>query len=85
MNKDDFDYLSQQFDNKVLDSGKKKGFYAYEYMSEFKNFKESFKAKKNYIVFWVVKKLVTKNLVMFLRFRKKMKYYHDLRWFAWLI
>lgn len=49
MSKDDFDYLSLQFDSKVLDLGKKKGFYGY--MSKFENFKESFKVNKNSIVF----------------------------------
>ena len=35
LNKDDFKYLSQEFDNKVLDLVKQKGFYPYEYMSDF--------------------------------------------------
>ena len=33
--KDDFKYLSQEFDNNILDLVKNKGFYPYEYMSDF--------------------------------------------------
>ena len=35
-----FKYLVQEFDNNVLDLLKQKGFYPYEYMSDFKNFEE---------------------------------------------
>ena len=42
MSKDDFKYLRQEFDN-VLDLVKQKGFYPFEYMSNFEKFKE-----KNY-------------------------------------
>ena len=37
--KNDFKYLSQQFDNNVLDLVKQKRFYSYDYMTNFKNFK----------------------------------------------
>ena len=40
LNKDNLKYLSQGFDNDVLDLVQQKGFYAYEYMSDFKKFKE---------------------------------------------
>ena len=33
-NKDDFKYLSQEFDNNVLDLFKQKGFYLYEFMPD---------------------------------------------------
>ena len=33
LSKDDFKYLSQEFNNDVLDLCKQKGFYPYEYMS----------------------------------------------------
>ena len=33
LGKNDFKYLSQEFDNSVLDLVKQKGFYPYEYMS----------------------------------------------------
>ena len=32
LNKDDFKYLSQEFDNNELDMVKQKGFYPYEYL-----------------------------------------------------
>ena len=38
--KDDFKYLSKEFDGKVLDLVKEKWFYHYEYMSGFERFKE---------------------------------------------
>ena len=34
LNKDDLKYLSQEFDDNVLDVVKQKGFYPYEYMSD---------------------------------------------------
>ena len=43
--KDGFKYLSQEFDNNVLDLVKQKGFYTYECMSDFENFKEEFSSK----------------------------------------
>ena len=38
LSKVDFKYLSQEFDNNVLDLVKQKGFYPYEYMSHFEKF-----------------------------------------------
>ena len=35
LGKDDFKYLSQEFDNKVLELVKQKRFYPYKYMSGF--------------------------------------------------
>ena len=35
LGKDDFKYLSQEFDNKVLELVKQKRFYPYKYMSDF--------------------------------------------------
>ena len=43
---DDFKYLSQEFDNNVLDQVKQKGFYPYEYMNYFEKFKEQLPCKK---------------------------------------
>ena len=40
LGKDEFQYLSQEFDNNVLDLVKQKGFYRYECNSNFENFKE---------------------------------------------
>ena len=47
--KDDFKYLSQGFDNNVLDLVKQMGFYPYEYMSDFEKFKEEFLLKESFI------------------------------------
>ena len=46
LGKDDFKYLSQEFDNNVLDLVKQKGFYPYEYMSDFEKFKEELPSKE---------------------------------------
>ena len=40
LSKDDLKYLSQDFDNNILDLVKQKAFYLYEYMSDFEMFKE---------------------------------------------
>ena len=40
LNKDDFKHLSQEFVKNVLNLVKQKRFYPYEYMSDFKKFKE---------------------------------------------
>ena len=46
LNKDDFKYISQEFDNCVLDLDKQKGFYPYEYMSDFEKFSEELPSKE---------------------------------------
>ena len=46
--KNDFKYLSQEFDNKVLYLVKQKGFYPYEYMSVFARFKEKLLRKEEF-------------------------------------
>ena len=38
-------YLSQEFDNNILHLVKQKGFYTYEYMSDFKKFEEELSRK----------------------------------------
>ena len=40
LDKDDFKYSSQDFDNNVLDLVKQKGFYPYEYMTDSDKLKE---------------------------------------------
>ena len=40
LGKDDFKYLSQEFDNNLLVLVKQQSFYPYEYMSNFEKFKE---------------------------------------------
>ena len=44
------EYLSQEFYDKVLDPVKQKGFYSYEYLSDFEKFKEKCLARKSFIV-----------------------------------
>ena len=46
VNKDDFKYLSQEFDNKALYLSKQKEIYPYEYMSNFGKFKEELPSKE---------------------------------------
>ena len=41
-----FKYLSQEFDNKILDLVKLKGFYPYEYIGDFEKFKEELLCKE---------------------------------------
>ena len=50
LNKDDFKHLSQKFDNNVLDLVKQKGFYLYEYMSDFEMFKEKLLSRERFSV-----------------------------------
>ena len=44
--KDDFKYLSQEFDNNILDLVQQKVFYPYEYMTDFKRFEEQLPSKE---------------------------------------
>ena len=46
--KDDLKYFNQEFDNKVLDLVKQKGFYPYKYMSDFEKFKEQLSSKEKF-------------------------------------
>ena len=49
LGKDDFKYLSQEFDNNVLeDLVKQKGFYLYGYMSDFEKFKEELPSREKF-------------------------------------
>ena len=49
LGKNDFSYLRQEFDSKVLYLVKQKGFHPYEYMSSFEKFKERLPCKKSFI------------------------------------
>ena len=44
--KDDFKYVSQEFDNNILDFVQQKVFYPYEYMTDFKRFEEQLPSKE---------------------------------------
>ena len=48
LSKDDFKYLSQEFNNNVLDLVKQNGFYPYEYMSDFDKFKEELSSREKF-------------------------------------
>ena len=48
VNKDDFKYLNQEFDNNILNLVKQKGFYPYEYMTDFENFTKELTCKKKF-------------------------------------
>ena len=48
LGKNDLKYLSQEFDNNVLIIICQKRFYAYEYMTNFKEFKEQLPSKENF-------------------------------------
>ena len=45
---DNFTYLSQEFDNNTLDLVKQKGFYPYEYMTDFEKFKGQLRSKEKF-------------------------------------
>ena len=83
LGKDDFKYLNQKFDNNVLDLVKQKGFYPYEYMSDFEKFKEQLLSKEKFFSSLTGKKISDKEHKHFLsvwkKFEMKMiKDYHDL-------
>ena len=48
MGKNDFKNLCREFDNNVLDVVEQKGFYPYEYTSNYEKFKEELPSKDNF-------------------------------------
>ena len=75
--------MSQEFDNNVLDLVKQKGFYPYEYMSDFEKFKEELPNKEKFYSSLTGKKINDKEyehvLKVWNKFEMKtMKDYHDL-------
>ena len=48
LHKDDFKYLSQEFDKSKLDLVKQKGFYPYEYMTDSEKLKEKLPSKEKF-------------------------------------
>ena len=48
LSNDDFKYMTQEFDNNVLGLVKRKGFYPYEYMSDFEKSKEKLSSKEKF-------------------------------------
>ena len=83
LDKDDFKYLSQEFKNNALDQVKRKGFYRYEYMSDFEKFKEELPSKVKFYSLLTDKKISGKEsedvINIWNKFEMKtMKDYHDL-------
>ena len=75
--------MSQEFDKNVLDLVKQKGFYPYEYMSDFKKFKEELPSKEKFYSLLTGKKISDKEyehvLKVWNKFEMKTtKDYHDL-------
>ena len=66
--KDNFKHLSEEFDINVLDLVKEKGFYPYEYMSNFKKFKEELSSTERFYSSLTGKKIRDK------------EYQHVLKW-----
>ena len=83
LGKDDFKYLSQEFDNNALDLVKQKGFCPYEYMIDFEKFKEQLPSKEKFYSLLTGKKISDKEYNYVLKDwnkfeMKTMKDYHDL-------
>ena len=83
LNKDGFKYLSQEFDDNILDLVQQKGFYPYDYMSDFEKFKEEFPSKERFYSWLTYKKISYKEYDYDLKVGNKfemktMKDYHDL-------
>ena len=65
--------MSQEIDNNVLDLIKQKGFYPYEYMSDFEKLKGELPCKEKFNSSLTDKKIAAKNMIMFLIFGKKLE------------
>ena len=79
LNKDGFKYLSQEFDNNVLDLVKQKACILMSIWVFSKNISKNGLAKKSFIVPWTAEDLWKKNINMFLMFWK------NLKWKQWKI
>ena len=76
-------YLTQEFDNNALDLVKQKGFYAYEFMSNFEKFKQQLPSKEKFYSPLTGKKISDKEhehvVKVWNNFKMNaMKYYNDL-------
>ena len=83
LNKDGFNYLSQEFDNNVLNLVKEKGFYHNKRMTHFEKFKEQLRNKEKFSSSLTGKRISDKEhehvLKIYNKFEmKKMRDYHDL-------
>ena len=75
--------MSEEFDNNVLDLVKQKGFYPYEYMTDFEKFKEELPRKEKFYSSLTNRKITDKKYEHVLNFwnkfqMKTVKDYHDL-------
>ena len=77
--------MDQEFDNNILDLVKQKGFYPYEYMSDFENFKEELPSKEKLYSLLTDRKITDKEyehmLITYIWKKiemKTMKDYHNL-------
>ena len=61
LGKNDFKYLAQEFDSKVLDLVKQEVFYPYEYLSDFEKFKEKLSSKEKLHSFLICKIICDKD------------------------
>ena len=61
LSNDDFKYLSQEFDNNVIDLVKQKGFHPYKYMNDFEKFKEQLPCKEKFYSSLTCKKISGKD------------------------
>ena len=82
LSKDDFKYLSQKFDNNVLDLVNQKVVYPYEYMNDFGKFKEELPSKEKFYSSLTGRKINDKEhehvLDVWNKFNMRtMKDYHD--------
>ena len=82
LSKDDFKYLSQKFDNNILDLVNQKGFYPYEYMNDFGKFKGELPSKEKFYSSLTGRKINDKEhepvLDVWNKFNMRtMKDYHD--------
>ena len=60
LGKNDFKYLSKEFNNNVLDLVKQKRFYTHEYMCDFEKFEEQLPSKEKFYSLLIVKKISDK-------------------------
>ena len=75
--------MSQEFDSNVLDLVKQKGFYSYEYMNDFKRFKDELSSKEKFYCSLMGKEISDKDYEHTLKVwnafeMKTVEDYHDL-------
>ena len=66
LSKDEFKYSNQEFDNKTFNLVEGKGFFIYEFVTDFENFKEEFPSKEKFYSYLTDGNLLIKNMNMLL-------------------